>query len=114
MQCVVISDIDYCGDLVEECEPSGYDAWLPREKVVYWQDVQEEIESHDTYRFYELLAFYSQLLAIVIYIVYSKLFLVAKRRLGTFDKSDPFQLILADRNQDFLENENYFMVMLVV
>lgn len=76
----------------------------------YWHDLQDGVYSIDTYRQFEVFAFYSQLLAIVIYVIYSKLFLLAKKYSGTFDKNDPFQKILAENNKDFLENENFFMV----
>ena len=110
MQFCIITDIDHCGNLVEECEPDGYSEMSPKQQVSYWNDLQDSIDRVDTYRYFEIFTFDSQLLAIVVYIIYSKSFLKAKKYLGTFDKYDPFQKILADTNQDFLDQENLFMI----
>ena len=75
---------------MEECEPDGYSNWSKLHKINYWADLQDSIDMIDTYRKFEVFAFNSQLLAIVIYIIYSKCFLKAKQYLGTFDKYDPF------------------------
>ena len=114
MQFCIITDIDHCGNLVEECEPEGYSEMSPKQQVSYWNDLQDSIDRVDTYRYFEIFTFESQLLAIVVYIIYSKSFLKAKKYLGTFDKHDPFQKILADTNQDFLDQENIFMITIML
>jgi hypothetical protein len=91
----VSTDIDICKfegshDLVGECQPAGYDDWTNNQQVLYWGNLQESIHSIDTYRYFELIAFYSQLLSIVIYIVYCKFFIKAKKYFESFDRYDPF------------------------
>ena len=57
---------------------------------------------------------FSQILGIIFYIIYGKvmkkLIKWAKKR----DTQDPFQIILWNKNHDFLENENFFMSICVI
>ena len=49
-------------------------------------------------------------MSIVIYIAYAKIFINCKRKTKTLDPSDPFTKIIIDKNKEFIEEENFFMV----
>ena len=90
LQYVIMQDIDVCGDLVETCKPDDFDQMTHNDRVEYWMKLQDLIDQNDVYRICEIIAFYSQLLAIVVYTVYAKLFLGTKKRLGQMHRCDPF------------------------
>lgn len=61
----------------------------------------------------ESCIFYAQIISIIVYIIFCKIFKALKnsRNPGKcLDKNDPFQKILLNKNEDFLENENFFML----
>jgi len=62
---------------------------------------------YDLYRYREteIAVFYAQILAMIIYVIYCMIFKALKKmKQGKLDKSDPFQRILMNKNDDLLEN----------
>lgn len=67
-----------------------------------------EVLNLDSYRKFELAVFYSQLISIILYIIYCKMFNYLKERFNQIDKNDPFQNLIRDTHRDFLEEDNFF------
>ena len=66
---------------------------------------------YDLYRYREteIAVFYAQILAMIIYVIYCMIFKALKKmKQGKLDKSDPFQRILMNKNDDLLENQSFF------
>ena len=57
---------------------------------------------------------YSQIFGIIFYILYGKIMKKVIKWAGRRDEEDPWQIILWNRNQDFLENDNFFMSICVI
>jgi len=66
------------------------------------------------YRLFEILVMYSQIFGIIFYILYGKIMKKVIKWAGRRDEEDPWQIILWNRNQDFLENDNFFMSICVI
>lgn len=57
----------------------------------------------------ELIVFYAQIVSLFLFIVIAKVFLGCKQMRGQFDSQDDFQITLANKEVDFLDNKNFFM-----
>ena len=85
-----------------------FDQMSHSSKEIVWANILDNFYLLTKYRYYEVTVFFSQILAIVVYIVFCKLFKSLKKCLGTFDKTEPFHKYLVIKNEDFLETENLF------
>lgn len=74
-------DIDQCkteGDsngFMETCHPLGYAEMSPKEQEKVWHDLQQVLDDLNQYRLIEIGVFYTQLVALMSYIIFCKAFL---------------------------------------
>lgn len=74
----------------------------------------EFIDDVNDYRLFECVVFYCQAIAILLYIIFCIAFYELKKCFHQKDKNDPFQKIIRNNKQDFLETENFFMSIQVI
>lgn len=69
-----------------------------------------DIYDYHRYRESEIAVFYFQIVAMIVYVIYCMIFKASKKMKqgGKLDKSDPFQRILMNKNDDLLENQSFF------
>ena len=66
------------------------------------------------YREFEDMVFISQIIAIVLYIIFSKLFKGFVKYYNKKDLNDKYHKILWEKNEDFLEQTSYYMQIFTV
>ena len=96
--------------MVQDCPPEvdydGNDYKLidKESRIRFWEEWQNEIDELLNYRQLEIYIFYSQIVAITMYVIYCKfmynIMLYGKK---SIHKNDPFFRILSNTNSDFLE-----------
>lgn len=69
-------------------------------------EVLKEYKDLREYRLFELIVFYCQIFALLLYLSCCKFFRYLKMKLNKWDPSDPFQHYLSNDNTDFLENNS--------
>jgi len=78
--------------------------WLIKSRELGWEEWQNEIDELHNYRQLEIYIFYSQIVAITMYVIYCKfmynIMLYGKK---IIHKNDPFFRILSNTNSDTLE-----------
>lgn len=107
--------------ILRECPPdhykifdkgnSAYDPIIADEAITKFKYHVSEITG---YRKMETIVFYSQIFAIILYIIICKLFKILKKWRNQIDITDPFMRILKNKEEDFLENENFFMKTVII
>ena len=79
-----------------------------KDETLFKSQLRDIYDLH-RYRELEVAIFYFQIVAMILYVIYCMVFKALKKmRQGKLDKSDPFQRILMNKNDDLLENQSFF------
>ena len=92
------------------CPPEGWTD-MDHDQKTKLQDefITFEKDLH-SFRIVMSFVFFAQVIAIMMYILFCKVYKALKyKKQGKLDIRDPFQKILSNKNEDFLQNSNFFM-----
>ena len=90
LQLVYFSDIKDCGNFLRDYKPEGYDHMNYSQKLNEWEKLQNAILNIERYMLVEILVFYTQIVAVMIYLTFCIAFLSLKKRMNQIDNKDPF------------------------
>ena len=98
---ILLCLVNHLSTLKDECKEFEYKCrnshdYLPTQQHLYWKEIELEVGKFDDFRNNQITIFHAQLLIIVLYIAFSRIFYELQKYFKGAKEEDPFLEILAE------------------